>query len=208
VLVATAASFCGLALVLAACGGEPTSDSQGSVKQPSAASESDSATTEALTWTTYEVPGAGVAISFPPGWARATEALMPFLVDPRELVAVGTFDLAPGGENCTHNPENALEAMEPADGLIVIQERLDLEDGSAASYPGRPEHFGPDDGYTSEAVDCLDQRKAFLDRYIPFRDSGRRFYAHVALGNDAPPAIREEAWAILDRLEIRADGAK
>ena len=80
-----------------ACGGEPTSDSQGSVKQPSAASESDSATTEALTWTTYEVPGAGVAISFPPGWRAGDRgaACPPSSWIHGSLVAVGLATLPP-----------------------------------------------------------------------------------------------------------------
>ena len=73
-----------------------------------------------------------------------------------------------------------------------------------ADYPERPEHFGPSNGYPSEAVDCLDRSKEFFDRLISFRDSGRRFYAYVAFGMETPPATRTEAWTILDRLEIES----
>ena len=65
-----------------------------------------------------------------------------------------------------------------------------------------PGQFGPSNGYPSEAVDCLDEPKEFFDRFIPFRDSGRRFYAYIAFGSETPPAIRTQAWTILDRLEI------
>ena len=101
-------------------------------------------------------------------------------------------------------PENAIEEMGPADAFVVVEERLGEFDGrpESAGYPERPQHFGPDDGYTSEAVDCLDRPKEFFDRFIPFRDSGRRFYAYVAFGNEASSATREEAWAILDSLDI------
>jgi hypothetical protein len=183
-------SLCALALTLAAS---------------ACAGEGDSAKAVAPDWTSYEIPGAGVTVSYPPGWTRASGKLMPNLADPKELVALGTFELPPGGDNCAHMPENAVEEMSPADGLIVLEERLlDGEDGSGTfeGYPERPEHFGPGSGYPSEAVDCLDRPKAFFDRFIAFRDSDRRFYAYVALGRQVTPGIRDQAWAILDRLEI------
>jgi hypothetical protein len=130
---------------------------------------------------------------------------MPPLDDPRELVALSTFDPRPGGENCAHMPENALEEMKATDALVIIEEQHggpESGGGTLADYPERPEHFGAEHGYRSEAVECLDQAKAFFDRFIPFRDAGRRFYAYVAFGSEAPPTIREQAWTILDRLEV------
>ena len=156
-------------------------------------------------WTTYEIPEAALVVTYPSSWARSTDPLMPNLVDPKELVALSTFPARPGGANCAHMPENAIEDMGPTDALVVIQERVGgPEDGTVApaDYPRRPAQFGPETGYPSEAVDCLDRRKAFFDRYIAFSDSGRRFYAYVALGAEAPPEVSAEAWAILDRLEV------
>jgi hypothetical protein len=164
-----------------------------------------STTTEARELTAYEVPDAGLTISFPPGWQRSTEPLLPGLADPRELVAVSTFDPRAGGENCAHMPENAVEGLGASDALLVIEERLaEFDWGTPSDYPQRPGHFGPGNGYPSETVDCLDQHKEFFDRFIPFRAAGRRFYAYVAFGRETPPAIRAEAWAILDRLEIES----
>jgi hypothetical protein len=128
---------------------------------------------------------------------------MPGLSDPLELVALSTFDARRGGENCAHVPENAVEDMGPADALVIVEERLaEFEGSSPDDYPPRPGRFGSSDGYRSETIDCLDRRKEFFDRFIPFRDSGRRFYAYVAFGPETPSAVRTEAWAILDRLEI------
>ena len=103
------------AVAAAACGKNPSAD------RPSAA---DPVTTEAADWTTYEVPDAGLTISFPSSWKRATGQLMPMLADPRELVALGTSELRPGGENCAHMPENAVEEMGPTDAFVVVEERL------------------------------------------------------------------------------------
>lgn len=201
--VATVLSAVTLA-VASACAGTVPGDQDGA-----ATNTAETVTTEGLNWTTDEIADEDIAVSYPPGWRRSTVNLMPFLADPRELVALGTFDLPPGGKNCAHTPERALEEMKPTDALIVIEERTVFREGWVATrtdYPKRPLHFGPTDGYSSEAGDCLDQPKAFFDRIIPFRDSGRRFYAYIALGDDVSPAIREEAWAILDRLEIGPGG--
>jgi hypothetical protein len=182
----------GLALLAAGCGGASEALQTG-----------PTTTSEAPEWTTFELPEARLTVSHPPDWLRAPERLMPGLVDPRELVALSTFDARRGGENCAHMPENAIEDMGPADALVVVEERLaESEGGTPSDYPPRPGHFGSGEGYPSEAVDCLDRRKEFLDRFIPFSDVGRHFYAYVAFGPETPSAVRTEAWAILDRLEI------
>jgi hypothetical protein len=182
----------GFALLASACGGAADTHQEGLT------------TTRAPEWTRYEITEAGISVSYPSDWLRADERLMPTLADPRELVAVSTFDARRGGDNCAHMPENAIEGMGPTDALVVLEERLaHFEVGSApADYPARPERFGPADGYPSEAVDCLDRPKEFFDRFIPFRDSGRRFHAYIAFGTETPPTTRAQAWSILDRLEI------
>ena len=183
----------GLVLFTSACGGV----SEALPSEPAT-------TTEAPEWTTFDVAEAGLTVSHPADWLRAPERLMPMLSDPRELVALSTFDAPDGGENCAHMPENAIEKMGAGDGLVVIEERLAKFEGSSPSdYPPRPGHFGSDDGYSTEASDCLDRPKEFFDRLIPFREAGRRFYAYVAFGPEAPPAVRMEAWTILDRLVIQ-----
>jgi hypothetical protein len=189
----------GLCLVLgaAACGGAPSAERQPATTEPG------------IEWTTHDVPGAALVVRYPSSWTRSAKPLMPHLGDPKELIALSTFTARPGGQNCGHMPENALEDMSPADALVVVEERLgDYEGaGTPEDYPGRPARFGPTDGYRSEAVDCLDHRKVFFDRLIPFSDSGRRFYAYVALGSEAPAGVEAQAWAILDQLEIGTRGS-
>ena len=146
----------------AACGGAPAGDRQGATEPPA--------------WTTYDIPEASLAVTYPSSWTRSVDPLLPDLVDPKVLVALSTFPARPGGENCAHLPENAIEDMGPTDALVVIEERLgDSEDGAGrpSDYPGRPAQFGPSSGYPTEAVDCLGHRKAFSDYLIPFGDSGR-----------------------------------
>ena len=195
-----------LVLGASACGEAPSEDKSDAAMEP-ATTEADTGAEVGLDWTTAGIPKAGLTVSYPSSWTRSTDPLMPSLADPRELVALSTFPARAGGDNCAHMPENAVEDMGPADALVVVEERLgDFETGGPADYPARPEHFGPSNGYPSEAVDCLDRRKAFFDRFIPFSDSGRRFYAYVAYGPDAPPAIRTQAWSILDRLDVDSAG--
>jgi hypothetical protein len=133
----------GLALLAAGCGGASEALQTG-----------PTTTSEAPEWTTFELPEARLTVSHPPDWLRAPERLMPGLVDPRELVALSTFDARRGGENCAHMPENAIEDMGPADALVVVEERrAESEGGTPSDYPPRPGHFGSGDGYPSEAVD-------------------------------------------------------
>ena len=193
-----------LVLGASACGGD-----KGDTEMDRATRQADAGAAEGSDWTTDEIPEAGLTVSYPPTWMRSADPLMPGLADPQELVALSTFPVRAGGENCAHMPENAIEDMGPTDGLVVIEERVgDLESSAATlrDYPERPERFGPSSGYRSEAVDCLDRRKAFFDRFIPFSESGRRFYAYVAFGADTPPAIRTQAWTILDRLDVEPAG--
>jgi hypothetical protein len=199
-----------LCVVLGAsgCGGERSED-QSDAGTDLATMQADSGAAASSQWTTDEIADAGLTVSYPSTWTRSADPLMPGLADPRELVALSTSPVRAGGDNCAHMPENAIEDMRTTDALVVIEERIgDLESAAATlrDYPERPEHFGPSNGYPSEAVDCLDRRKAFFDRFIPFSESGRRFYAYVAFGADTPPAIRTQAWTILDRLGVESAG--
>jgi hypothetical protein len=157
-------------------------------------------------WSLHASVELGYSVRYPAVWRRVAEPLMPLLSDPTEILALATFDAAHGGDNCAHMPENALEAMGPQDALLVLEERHggpETGGGTLADYPERPAHFGPNDGYPSEASECLDRPKQFFDRLIPFRDQQRRFYAYVAFGKQASDKTRQEAWMILDSLLLQ-----
>jgi hypothetical protein len=104
----------------------------------------------------YQDPAHTFSVQNPQDWHRSEGSLTPDLVDPHEILALGTFDLRPGGPNCAHLPVQALTDLAPGDSLIWVAER---ERGDVSSYPARPVAFGPTSGTdTDESPDCLDGR--------------------------------------------------
>jgi len=146
------------------------------------------------------------SVEYPAGWTLAEEPLTD-LIDPREIVSIGTFPLRPGGAAPTDAflPGNAIADMGPGDVFLTVQERR--TPGTAARYPGRPAQFGPDAGCGSDPA-CPDGTSLGIEGlrawWIPFTDpsTGRAFYAFVAMGEDAyrDPARSSAAWTILDSM--------
>ncbi len=141
----------------------------------------------------------GITVTLPAGWQRAPRKLTPHLVDPREVVAVGTFPLRYHRTACAHMPGSALEDLGPGDALVTLQERGRGVTGNA--FPPRPKHFGPRLGGPSEARLCVPKAR-FTDHWFMFADSGRYFHVLVAIGPKASAKTRREAREILDRLRI------
>jgi hypothetical protein len=149
----------------------------------------------------YRDDSRGFSVAYPSTWHRATESLTPTLVDPVEILSVGTYELRLGGEQCAQFPDRALDELGPEDALVSIQEEPSL--GRPGWWSVRPTHFGPDEGRgDDESPGCLSRPKEFFHRWIQFQDRGRGFYAYVAMGNNASAETRKEAWAILDSLEF------
>ncbi|HET9311489.1 MAG TPA: hypothetical protein VFP41_09760 [Actinomycetota bacterium] len=157
------------------------------------------------------------SVEYPAGWTLAEEPLTD-LIDPREIVSIGTFPLRPGGAAPTDAflPGNAIADMGSSDVFLTVQERR--TPGTASRNPGRPAQFGPDAGCGSDPA-CPDGTSLGIEGlrawWIPFTDpsTGRAFYAFVAMGEDAyrDPARSSAAWTILDSMtfgdEILADTA-
>ena len=140
----------------------------------------------------------GIRVTIPPGWHAARASLTPHLVDPREVLSVGTGPL-PAGGRCAQFPSAALAALRPTDGLVTLQERR----GSVESFPPRPRHFALPAPDTSEAPACAGRPAAEVVTYwFEFRDAGRGFHVLVAFGSRATAATRRAALAILDSLRI------
>jgi hypothetical protein len=145
--------------------------------------------------------GHGVTVELPPGWQRADVSLTPNLTDPREVLSVATFPLAYRQGDCAHVPASALEDLGPRDAFVTLQER-GRDPGSAwHDFPRRPERFGPRLGGPSEGHDCV-PRARLRHHWFGFTDAGRHFHALVALGPEAPAAVQEEAWGVLDSLRV------
>jgi hypothetical protein len=143
----------------------------------------------------------GLSVELPVGWQAAASSLTPHLVDPREVLAVGTFPLRYRESDCAHVAGSALEDLGPADAFITLQER-GIDPGSSwPDFPRRPAHFGPQLGGPSEASACVPDGR-FTDHWFGFSDGDRRFHVLVAFGPETPPGVRRQAWAILDGLRV------
>jgi len=145
--------------------------------------------------------GRGLTVQLPGGWSRAHESLTPSLIDPREVLSVGTAPLRYRATECAHMPGAALEDLGPADAFVTLQERGLDPSSTWPDFPPRPAHFGPELGGRSEASACVPSAR-FTDHWFAFSDTGRHFHALVAFGPHAPPAVRDQAWGILDSLLV------
>jgi hypothetical protein len=149
---------------------------------------------------TYRDEVNGFTVTYPESWLRAEENLMPNLSDPHQILALATYPMRVGGDSCAHVPVNALVDLGPTDALIDLEE----EEGRVLdSIPVRPQHFGPDLGGPSEAIDCVESQGGsadFEEQWFYFQDQGRMFYVRVAFGEQVSPETRQQAYDILDSL--------
>jgi hypothetical protein len=150
------------------------------------------------------------SVSYPNGWNVAEENLTPQLSEPVEILSLGTFPLRIGrdiddGLRLFDAPvaPKALEDMTSKDAFLSLQ-----ESGAVfAGFDARPDHFGPlgcdESIYGCRPPDELPEalRKApFRAWWIPFEDKGRAFYLFVAVGIEATPQLRQQAWAVADSI--------
>ena len=165
--------------------------------------------------TTLHDETSGYAVTYPDGWGVADQNLTPWLSSPSEILSLGTFPL-----RVSDDPEDgfrlfdapvapaALEDITGRDAFISVQGGTE----SFGDARSRPDHFGPldceDAIYGCQPAKDLPEpwRSApFRAWWIPFQDSGRAFYLFVAIGNEATPELRDEAWAVADSLAFDPD---
>jgi hypothetical protein len=149
----------------------------------------------------------GYTVTYPIGWTVADENLTPQLAAPTEILSLGTFPLRAGrdiddGLRLFDAPvaPKALEDMTSADAFVSLQE----SGADAALFEGRPDHFGPL-GCEDAIFDCRAENwngVPFLAWWIPFEDQGRAFYLFVAIGDEASPELRQQAWDVADSLSF------
>ena len=167
---------------------------------------------------TFHDEARGYTITYPDDWKVADENLTPWLSSPSEILSLGTFPLRISG-----HPDDgfrlfdapvapaALQDMQSDDAFISLQESGGVSAGSTES---RPDHFGPL-GCVESIYGCHPSEelpKAWRDApfrawWIPFGDAGRAFYLFVAIGNDAPAALREQAWQVANSLSFLPDSS-
>jgi hypothetical protein len=118
----------------------------------------------------------GYSVEVPTGWHVSEKLLVPQLLDPKEILSVGTYSMPPGG--CDHGPLRASEAAGPKDALISVQEASTKQQ---PPFPPRPEHFR----FKPSDIECLPPPPGGSSTRFDFSDAGRNFYALVTLGRDA-----------------------
>jgi hypothetical protein len=153
----------------------------------------------------------GFSLRLPPGWRRAPARLVPDLLDPREILSVGTFSMpVGGGGNCDSEPIAAVRQMKVGDALISVQEvgmsramRSHLE----RSFPPRPARFDLHRAYSPaggrQRTSGEGARVGFAR--LAFRDHGRAFYALVYVKGRATRELRTQVAAVLAGLRFRAE---
>jgi hypothetical protein len=146
-------------------------------------------------WVTHQDVDRSYTVAYPADWTLAPDRLTPNLADPKEILAIATYDPPVGGNRCSHQPVAAVEALGPGDALIVVFERR--PPWPKGGYPRR------------ETIDlalergtgrfCVpDQQR--LDAWLSFRDAGRAFYLLVAVGPEASNETRRSVDRIVESL--------
>ena len=139
----------------------------------------------------------GTIWHYPPTWS-ATTAPLTLVTAPRQLVAIASYPLprTPGrSDGC--RPTEALDRL-PADGAFLFvwsYGQMLPGDPAARDFPARPRHFR----LTGLArYECMGPSFGFQ-----FRDAGRAFQVHVALGPHATAATRATVLRVLDGLRVQ-----
>jgi hypothetical protein len=144
----------------------------------------------------------GYSVALPAGWYRARRNLTPQLLDPREILSVGTYPLRyqrrarcriPG---C---PKPALNGFRATDILVSIQERVHARrttEDVAIDLERRQADLGAGPG------NCTRGRVAWY-AFEAFAEAGRSLYVFVVVGKRAPASARKDLKRLLSSLRFR-----
>ncbi len=152
--------------------------------------------------TVHQRPAMGYSLTIPAGWHRAEHSLTPTITDPVEMVSLATAPFERGEGIC-----RALDRVIPSGALVTVQERLHGGVG-APDFPPRPAEFRPRPAVEGNSTWAWCGRRDSepplpMDHYwFGFSDRGRAFHVLVAFGKEAPEALRMEAFALLDSLQL------
>jgi hypothetical protein len=165
-----------------------------------------------LGWTTYRDAPHGLSLTLPPGWHRARRNLTPHLIDPREILSVGSYRLRYkrrsrcGVPGC---PLPALDGFGRRDVLISIQERRHVRRPVDAGFAPRRRPFALVPmrlNIPSGARWRCARRVLGRSTWTAFTDNGRAFYAFVAVGRAATSATRRDARRVIESLAFDRRG--
>jgi hypothetical protein len=159
-------------------------------------------------WSTYQNQADGLTISFPSDWTIAAGNLTPNLINPRELVALGTYSLNTNTSSnlCPQFPAAALNAMGSSDAFISIMGSEPFANSQTYSFPARP--AGGFDGSSgvnlsrTDFLQCLAQPLNGNGQWIAFSQAGRNFYVLAAMGTSASATLRSDVYTILNSIQV------
>ena len=144
-------------------------------------------------WHTFRAHG--ISVRYPPNWFATARDLTP-VTAPAQILAVATFRL-PGGSGGADGcePKEALDRMPPGGAFIFGWEYGAGSGVRKSDFPLRPKHFRLK---TYARYECLGP--SFMLR---FRQAGRFFQIHVALGRRASTATRVTVLRVLDSFRSK-----
>ena len=153
-------------------------------------------------WTATLNEAHGFDVSLPPGWALSDASLTPQLLDPASCcpravpAPLPQRQLQPHARRCAQGNGSCRR--------VRIDPGTRPQRGSVSSgFPPRPSSFAERAKPERTDLDlCLDVKPHPVAYWMPFSDAGRRFYALLVLGREAPASTRAEAFAILDRIRF------
>lgn len=169
----------------------------------------DHAQHQAETGTRYRDQASGFRVEIPAGWRRAREVVIPELINPREILFVSTFPVDSSARPCGPFYDHVVGQMGRHEALVAVQERGGRKvAGRAPGFPLRRKRFRLPIK-TPQPTGCAKSRERRLVHrsWMSFRDSGRGFYALVAIGSAAPGGVRRDAMGLLDSLRFKRRGA-
>jgi hypothetical protein len=142
--------------------------------------------------------GAAISLTPPPGWRLITHDITA-LSWPVERLLVTSYRARRGG-NCA--PDRAERELPAGGALVYLLEYrarigAPLTKVNGRAFPPRPAHFSLERRALGN-YECW-RVPSYL---IRFRDAGRAFQVHVALGPRAGPARRTQVLAVLDSLRF------
>lgn len=135
-------------------------------------------------------PDAGIWMLTPPDWTFLLEPSGP--VEPATMFALANYPIERGG-GCA--PTRALASLPPAGALAWATES---RDPPVNEFPPRPDRFSLDPASLAN-YECSGSHPTYMFR---FRDQGRYFQIHVALGEEANERVRDDLLASLSSLEL------
>jgi len=159
-------------------------------------------------WNTYEDQADGLTMSFPSGWTMAAGNLTPNLINPRELVALGTYSLnsLTPTKLCPQFPAAALDAMGSSDAFIAVLGSEPSANSQTNLFPVRPAGgFDKSSGINLSRTDflqCLARPLNGNGQWIAVSQAGRNFYVLAAIGTNASPTLRSDVYTILNSIQV------